>query len=308
MNDLTRSLLRAISKHEKDLQQEYDSVRRLEKLSHPYLKQVLGNHMDRVVHLPGRDILVRTFSRDGAIAPVLLFFHGGGFVIGSFQSYSNVCATLAAQTGWKVVSVDYRLAPEHKFPAGVEDCYAVTQEILNHCEDWFQVSPRQVVLIGDSAGATLASVVSFLSRDRGGIMPGGQILLYPAAWGEYGENAPFASVTENGEDYVLTRKKLEDYMALYAATAEDSKDPRFAPLRNEDYSNLPPTLLLTMEFDPLRDEGEELGRRMMQGGTTVKAYRLLNGVHGAFRMPLKQPVTARIFRHIRAFLNYEEAL
>ena len=121
MNDLTRSLLRAISKYDMDLQKEYGAVRRLEQLSHPYLKQVVSNHMDRIVHLPERDILVRTFSRDGSIAPVLLFFHGGGFVTGNFHSYSNVCATLASQTGWKVVSVNYRLAPEHKFPAGVED-------------------------------------------------------------------------------------------------------------------------------------------------------------------------------------------
>ncbi len=306
MNNLTRSLLRAISKHEMDLQQEYGTVRRLERMSHPYLKQVIDNHMDRVVHLPDRDILVRTFSRDGAIAPVLLFFHGGGFVIGNFQSYSNVCATLAAQTGWKVVSVDYRLAPEHKFPAGVEDCYAVTQEILRHCEDWFQVSPEQVVLIGDSAGATLASVVSFLSRDRGGILPAGQILIYPAAWGEYGETNPFPSVQENGKDYILTQKKLQDYMELYAATPDDRLDPRFAPLRNEFYGGLPRTLLLTMEFDPLRDEGERLGQCMMRDGTSVRAYRLLNGVHGAFRLPVRQPVTARIFRHIRGFLQNEE--
>ncbi len=306
MNNLTRSLLRAISKHEMDLQQEYGTVRRLERMSHPYLKQVIDNHMDRVVHLPDRDILVRTFSRDGAIAPVLLFFHGGGFVIGNFQSYSNVCATLAAQTGWKVVSVDYRLAPEHKFPAGVEDCYAVTQEILRHCEDWFQVSPEQVVLVGDSAGATLASVVSFLSRDRGGILPAGQILIYPAAWGEYGETNPFPSVQENGKDYILTQKKLQDYMELYAATPDDRLDPRFAPLRNEFYGGLPRTLLLTMEFDPLRDEGERLGQCMMRDGTSVKAYRLLNGVHGAFRLPVRQPVTARIFRHIRGFLQNEE--
>lgn len=306
MNNLTRSLLRAISKHEMDLQQEYGTVRRLERLAHPYFKQVIDNHMDRVVHLSDRDILVRTFSKDGTIAPVLLFFHGGGFVIGNFQSYSNVCATLAAQTGWKVVSVDYRLAPEHKFPAGVEDCYAVTQEILRHCEDWFQVSPEQVVLIGDSAGATLASVVSFLSRDRCGILPAGQILIYPAAWGEYGETCPFPSVRENGTDYVLTQKKLQDYMELYATAPEDRLDPRFAPLRNTFYGGLPRTLLLTMEFDPLRDEGERLGQRMMRDGTSVKAYRLLNGVHGAFRLPVGQPVTARIFRHIRGFLQNEK--
>ena len=136
MNELTQSLLKAISRYDMNLKGEYKRVRKLEQLSHPYVKRVTSNRMDRIVHLENHDILVRAFSRDGKIAPVLLFFHGGGFVTGDFDSYSNVCATLAAQTGYKVVSVNYRLAPEHKFPAGVEDCYAVTQQILTHREEW----------------------------------------------------------------------------------------------------------------------------------------------------------------------------
>lgn len=307
MNELTQSLLRAISRHEMDLKGEYKRVRRLEQLSHPYYKRVVSNRMDRMIHLQDRDILVRAFSRDGKIAPLLLFFHGGGFVTGDFDSYSNVCATLAAQTGYKVVSVDYRLAPEHRFPAGVEDCYAVAQQILRHCRDWYQVEPEQVFLIGDSAGATLSCVTSFLCRDRGGIMPAGQILIYPAAWCDYSKATPFSSVEENGEDYILTRKKLMDYMELYAAGPEDALDPRFAPLRNTDFTRLPPTLLLTMEFDPLRDEGEALAKRLIDGDNEVHAFRIRNGVHGAFRLPVRQPVTAAIYRHICAFLNCGDA-
>ncbi len=306
MNELTQSLLKAISRYDMNLKGEYKRVRKLEQLSHPYVKRVTSNRMDRIVHLENHDILVRAFSRDGKIAPVLLFFHGGGFVTGDFDSYSNVCATLAAQTGYKVVSVNYRLAPEHKFPAGVEDCYAVTQQILTHCEEWYQVSADQVILIGDSAGATLSCVTSFLCRDRGGLMPGGQILIYPAAWCDYTDATPFASVAENGADYILTRKKLLDYMELYASEPEDRLDPRFAPLRNTDFSGLPPTLLLTMEFDPLRDEGEELGRRLIAADNPVSAFRILNGVHGAFRLPVRQPVTAAIYRHIKTFLNCGE--
>ena len=307
MNKLVQSLLRAISQQDPDLKRNYGAVRRLEQVSHPYFKQVTTNRMDRILHLEGRDLLARSFSRDGKVAPVLLFFHGGGFVTGDFDSYSNVCATLAAQTGCKVVSVNYRLAPEHPFPAGVEDCYEATQQILAHCRDWYQVEPDQVTLIGDSAGATLACVTSFLSRDRGGILPVGQILIYPAAWCDYGPDTPFASVEENGTDYILTRKKLLDYMALYAATPEDKLDPRFAPLRNRRYDGLPDTLLLTMEYDPLRDEGEELGRRMKAAGTNVHAYRILNGIHGAFRLPVGQPVSVSIYRHIRGFLRRNEA-
>ena len=258
-----RSILHALSYGNIDV----ESSRRIADLKKLDAMRIFIRKLDTKICNGDYEVPVRMYfpseetmeqEKEGKLSlPVLLFFHGGGFVTGDFDSYSNVCATLAAQTGYKVVSVNYRLAPEHKFPAGVEDCYAVTQQILTHCEEWYQVSADQVILIGDSAGATLSCVTSFLCRDRGGLMPGGQILIYPAAWCDYTDATPFASVAENGADYILTRKKLLDYMELYASEPEDRLDPRFAPLRNTDFSGLPPTLLLTMEFDPLRDEGED---------------------------------------------------
>lgn len=307
LNKLTKTALKLVSRYDADLKKQYARARKIEHVVQPNIWRVNSNVMDRIISLPGRDILVRTFSRDGAIAPVLLFFHGGGFVTGDFDSYGNVCADLANHTGHKVISVNYRLAPEHKFPAGAEDCYAVTQEILQHCRDWYQVSPEQVTLIGDSAGATLACVVSFLARDRKGILPNQQILIYPAAWCDYNENTPFHSVQENGTDYLLTLKKLQDYMDLYASSKDDRYDVRFAPLRNTDYSGLPRTLLMTMEFDPLRDEGEELGLRMKRAGTNTTIFRIHDGIHGIFRLsPLSSAINARIYRHICDFLNSHE--
>ncbi len=315
MNPMIRRALAALSKYDVDLKNRYQIERRREKRMRPYYNKFICNHMDRLIHLPGRDILTRWYSRDGKPAPLLLFFHGGGFVTGDFDSYNHVCAELAGKTGYNVVSVDYRLAPEHPFPAAPEDCYEVTEEILRHSVDWYQSNPEDTVLIGDSAGAALAFTVSIMARDRGGILPRRQILIYPSALGDYrgyegmtawqyGEKTPFASIHENGTEYLLTVKKLNDYMALYAGKEEDYAHPYFAALNNTDFSALPETLLVTMEYDPLRDEGRELGWRMREAGCDIKTAMVKNGIHGMFSLPAATPLTVQIYRHIMNFLPH----
>jgi len=303
MNKFVKAALAALSRYDMDLQNNYAQTRQLEKAARPYYNRGSSNMMERMIHLNDRTLLTRAFSRDGKIAPVLLFFHGGGFVTGDFDSYSPICANLAAQTGRKVVSVDYRLAPEHRFPAGPEDCYDAMQQILSHTMEWYQTD--NIVTIGDSAGGTLACVASMMARDRGGLLPQKQILIYPAAWCDYRDTSPFASVTTNGEQYLLTRKKLNDYMALYSSAESDYENPYFAPLRHKDFSALPPTLLITMEFDPLRDEGEALGRAMRKDGTNTTMVRLKNGIHGMLSLPPGTPITKQLYRHIIDFLGGE---
>lgn len=313
MNRILQAALRALSRYDVDLRNRYEEERMIEHRSRPYYKKFSCNEMERIIYLSDREILTRCFSRDGKIAPIMIFFHGGGFVTGDFDSYNNVCANIAIKTGYKVISVNYRLAPEHKFPAGLEDCYAVTQQILLHCEDWYQAKAEECILIGDSAGATLACEVSLMARDHGGLMPCRQILVYPAAWGdyrayvgmeqwEYSESTPFASVVANGTDYLLTIKKLNDYMELYVSGEEDYRHPYFAPLHHPDLSGLPPTLLVTMEYDPLCDEGKALGRRMAEAGVDVRATTIANGVHGMFSLPPATPLTRQIYQHILNFL------
>ncbi len=295
-----------MSKHDIDLKNHYEQTRQIQHATRPYVKKISCNMMERVLHLGDRDILVRAFSHTGHVEPIMIFFHGGGFVTGDFDSYSNVCASLSKLCGRKVISVNYRLAPEHKFPAGPEDCYAATQEILSHCEDWYQADPNDAVLIGDSAGATLSCVVSMMARDRGTIVPKKQILIYPAAWCDFTENTPFPSVIENGTDYLLTQKQLIDYMELYANTVEDYRNPYFAPLRHTDFTNLPETLVITMEYDPLRDEGEALARKLAAGGNRVVCSRVKNGIHGIISLPPSAPLTREIYKHIIEFIGGAE--
>jgi len=313
MNRIIKAALSALSKYDVDLKNRYEEERCRENKTRPYYNKLVCNRMDRIVHLHDRDILVRCFSRDGKPAPLLVFYHGGGFVTGDFDSYNHVAADLAIRTGYNVLSVDYRLAPEHKFPAGPEDCYEVTQEIFRHSEDWYQAKREDIALIGDSAGATLAFMVSLMARDRGGMMPTRQILIYPSALGDYrgyadmttwsySEKTPFLSVFQNGRDYILTIKKLNDYMELYASSEEDYAHRYFAPLNNTDYSDLPETLLITMEYDPLRDEGRALAKRMKDAGCDIKTVMIRNGIHGMFSLPSTTPLTSRIYSFILNFL------
>lgn len=220
--------------------------------------------------VPVRVYLPREKETDGL--PVMLFFHGGGWVTESIDNYERICARMAVATNHIVVSVGYRLAPEYKFPVGLEDCYAVAKEL--YTGKIAGIDPEQITVIGDSAGGNLAAALSLLARDRGEFLPKRQILIYPALYGDYSDASPYPSVRENGSDYLLTAGKMRDYIELYASSEKDKKNPYFAPLLAEDYKNQPKTLILTAEFDPLRDEGEDYGRKLSEAGNEVEIHRI----------------------------------
>ena len=210
---------------------------------------------------------------------LLLFFHGGGWVTESVDSYHHVCENLADALGAKVISVEYGLAPEHRFPTGLEDCFAATREIFERIYT-FGHMPEDIVLVGDSAGGNLAAAVSIMGRDRGAFSVRRQILLYPATYNDHSpETSPFDSIRENGQDYILTSKRLCEYWELYLSP-DDWYDPYAAPLLEKDLRGQPDTLILTAELDPLRDEGEAYGRALADGGSNVTIYRLSGALHG----------------------------
>ena len=142
---------------------------------------------------------------------------------------------MAQATGQTVAAVEYRLAPEHKFPTGLMDCYAVARALYTHPD----TKPEDITLIGDSAGGNLAAALSIMARDRGEFMPKRQILIYPAVNNDYSEKSLFSSVRENGQDYLLTAGKLKDYINLYAGSEEDKLNPYFAPILEKDLSGQP---------------------------------------------------------------------
>lgn len=261
---------------------------------------------DHKIERDGRDIRVRIYTpkkqTDGRL---LLFFHGGGWVLESVDTYNAVCRNLARRTGCRVASVEYGRAPEHVFPEGLEDCYAAAREVYRHPEQ-FGVRSHEITLIGDSAGGNLAAAVSLMARDRGEFAVAQQILIYPATHYDHTPDSRFDSVRENGADYLLTAKRVNDYMALYAGGDERRmRNPYFAPLCAPDLSHQPRTLVITAEFDPLRDEGEAYARALRDAGGDVQQYRMADALHGYFSLPMRFPMVRRTYDLIEQFLNGE---
>ena len=305
INKATRAALKALSYPDLDVKKNYKLVRAAGNLAHPPVtKMLLYRAWDHEVRCGDHLVPVRIFAPDkGEPTPrILVFFHGGGWVTGNIDSYDKTCHVMANKTGRLVISVDYRLAPENPFPAGLEDCYAVTREIFLD-DSLFSTTAREIALIGDSAGGNLAAAVSLLARDRGEFLPEKQILIYPATYNDHSEDSPFESVRENGTDYLLTSKRVRDYMELYAPDPETRKSPYVAPLVAEDLSRQPDTLIVTGQYCPLRDEGEAYGHRLEQAGNRVEIVRMPDGLHGYFMLPPRYVQVKRTYEHINEFLG-----
>ena len=222
--------------------------------------------------------------------PALLFFHGGGWVTESIDNYERICARLASATNHIVVSVEYRLAPEYPFPTGFYDCYMAAKAMFTN-RFILNTDPDKITLIGDSAGGNLAAAVSLMARDQGEFLPKRQILIYPAVNNDY------------GTEYLLTAGKMRDYINFYASAEEDKRSKYLAPLMETDYSNQPDTLILTAECDPLRDEGEEYGRRLKEAGNQVEIHRIQDALHGFFALGVKYYHVQESFAIINRFLD-----
>lgn len=234
---------------------------------------------------PSGSISLRLYWPQGAGPfPFLISFHGGGFVLGNLDTYDAICRTVTNQARCLTVSVGYRLAPEHPFPAAVEDCYAATTWAAAHAAELGGDATRLAVG-GNSAGGNLAAVVCRLARDRGGPPLIYQWLIYPVL----DRPGTTPSYTENAEGYELTRESMFWFWHQYLPDRSLDHDPRAAPLQAADLHNLPPALIVTAEFDPLRDEGELYARRLQQADVPVQLVRYDGMIHGFFGYPGAHP-------------------
>jgi acetyl esterase len=260
---------------------------------------------ERTIPASGREIGVRVYRPEGARGelPVVAFFHGGGFVLCTLDTHDPYCRALAAEAGVMVVSVDYRLAPEHKFPAGVEDCLAATEWLLEHTAK-LGGDVGRVFVAGDSAGATLATVVALLLRDRGEAgRLAGQILLYPVA-GYY--EPPTVSYVEMAEGYGLTRKGMVWFWDHYLNDASEAKDFRAVPLSAASLAGLPRAFVVTAEYDVLRDEGQEYARRLEGAGVEV-THEFAPGMnHGFAASPNEFPFLPQAKELLRRVAGWVE--
>ena len=292
--DTMKNLLRLFSEKEPDITESYRLERALKNSvkGHRLLSAAIRSG-DTALGVDGRKVSLRICTPLGhneESRSALLFFHGGGWVTESVDTYIDVCINLANYTKCKVIAVEYSLAPEFPFPCALEDCYAAAREIITNPAE-YGLGDEEIVLVGDSAGGNLAAAVSLMARDRGEFSVSRQVLIYPSVGNDYSESSPFKSVRTNGTDYILTAKRIEEYQALYASSEEDYHNPYFAPILAEDLSRQPDTMILTAEFDPLRDEGEAYGIKLKNAGNNVKIYRLKNTLHGFISLnPSVKPV------------------
>lgn len=302
MSPLVRALLKALSDMSINVKKHYRMERIFTRATHPFLK-LCYDIWDHKIIADGFNLFVRVFSpRQRRSEEIILFFHGGGWVSGDIESYTGVCADLARNTGRRVMSVDYRLAPEYPFPCALEDCYRAARELFLRGTPQ-KTDAGRIILMGDSAGGNLAAAVSLLAVDRGEFRVGRQILLYPLTYNDHTENSPFLSVRENGRDFLLTAKKIQDYQELYVRNREDLVSPYFAPLLADHLEGQPKTLLITAEYDPLRDEGEAYGKKLRQYGNEVQVYRIRNALHGFFTFSSRLAQVRSCYRLINRFLE-----
>jgi acetyl esterase len=241
-------------------------------------RHCVGSTEDRVIHgeIPIRIYRPRVHRCDCLV----IYFHGGGFVLGSVETHDHVSRLLCDIAGCTVMSVDYRLAPEHRFPAATDDCLAAVRWAGDNI-DALAASPHEIILFGDSAGANLATVTTLRLRDEGGPRPGGQVLVYPVT--NY-HTPPTQSYLDNASGYSLTRAAMIRFWSDYLSDVGDALHPHASPLRAADLSGLPPALIMTAEFDPLRDEGEAYAAKLGEHGVTVTVIRLDGMIHGFLRM------------------------
>jgi acetyl esterase len=278
----------------------YYSAARL--VSNPEARE-LASVQELAIPGPAGDIPARVYTpkalrQDNGLAPALVFFHGGGWVIGDLDTHDVVCRAIADDGQLVVISIDYRLAPEHKFPAAVDDAIAATGWIASHAKK-LGIDPERLCVGGDSAGGNLSAVVALHARDHGGPLLAGQVLIYPAT----DFSMRHASHSEPETSVLLTHSVIRWFRDHYLSGAQDADDWRASPARAETLAGLPPAFVVTAGADPLRDEGDEYARRLADAGVPVVHRTYPGQFHGFFTMGKLLPQADVVVRQIADWLK-----
>jgi acetyl esterase len=266
---------------------------------------------DRVLSTANGAVPVRVYQPTAADThPVLVYFHGGAFFLGSLNTHDHVTRELANATGCTVVSVGYRLAPEHRFPAGLSDCYAVVRWVAEHGREAAGVgvggigwNGQTLAVAGDSSGGNFVAAVTAMAADDGFNRITHQVLYYPSVDLDF-DLERYASLRSNAVGYGLETAGLKPFNDFYLRSGADPADPRVSPIKRVNLSGLPPALIITAEFDPLRDEGERYGERLAAAGVPVKVHRYNAAGHGFVQhfswVPEFHPVYAETAKFLRS--------
>lgn len=261
---------------------DYRDMEKMATLPFSANKTELHEVKDQTIPLKDRDIAIRIYTptADQEPRPALVFYHGGGWVVGSLDSHDEMCRKLAHESSCIVISVDYRLAPEYKFPTAVWDAYDALVYIAEHASD-FHIDPKRIAVGGDSAGGNLATVACIIAKQRGGVPAiQYQLLYYPSV----GKEKETESYRENKEGYLLTGEMMDWFRSHYFNSEEESLHPYAAPLLYEDLSGLPPAMIITAEYDPLRDGGAAYAKKLQEQGVAVEYLCYEGMIHGFMSM------------------------
>ncbi|HUO05002.1 MAG TPA: alpha/beta hydrolase [Candidatus Binataceae bacterium] len=257
-------------------EQARDKMRALLEANQPPLPDIEGVE-DRHIPGPAGQVPIRIYTPSGRTAPgVMVFFHGGGWVLGDLSSHDALCRKLANGAGCVVVSVDYRLAPEHKFPAAAEDSFAAVKWTAENAAE-LGAEPGRIAVGGDSAGGNLAAATALMARDRGGPAIRFQLLIYPAV------DASLETHSQkefSADGLILSRADMQWFWGHYLSSTADRVNPYASPLRAKSLSGLPPALIITASHDPLRDEGEAYAKRLIEAGVRAACTRYDGVTHG----------------------------
>jgi acetyl esterase len=254
---------------------------------------------DRSIPGPAGSLTIRIYTPAAAApTPALVYFHGGGWVLGNLDGSDAQCRALTNAVGCATISVDYRLAPEAKFPAPVEDCYAATLWVADNAAS-LGCDPGRIAVAGTSAGANLAAAVPLIARDRGRPPLAFQVLVYPITDGSMNTR----SYRENAEGYFLTAASMAWFWKQYISDDQDRVHPYAAPINAADLGRLPPALVITAEFDPLRDEGEAYAEKLRASAVPVTCTRYDGTIHSFVSMAANLDVGKRAFEQIVAGLK-----
>ncbi len=271
-------------------------------------QEPIGRVEDRMLPGPASALRIRLYTPSAAVStvlPALIYFHGGGLIAGTLETHDGICRSLANASGCRVVAVDYRLAPEHPFPAAIEDGCAATCWVANHSEE-LQIDPQRLVIGGDSAGATLAAVVCQMTAVAREARPALQFLLCPLM----DSGADTTSRRRFAEGYLLDAATLAHDLRHYLPPGADPADPRISPLRARHLEGLPPACIHTAEFDPVCDEGRDYAERLRRAGVAT-LYRCHSGmIHLFYGMGSLIPYAAAAYERmgadIRSMLDHPE--
>jgi acetyl esterase len=257
---------------------------------------------DVTAQTPSGEVPVRIYTPAEADSyGLLVYFHGGAFFLGSLDTHDHIARLLAKETGLKVISVGYRLAPEAAFPAGLQDCYGVVRWAAESGES-LKWDGTTLAIAGDSSGGTFVAAVAAMARDDGFGRITHQVLYYPSLDLDFDEDR-YASLRENAEGCGLETAGLKPFNAFYIDSGADPADPLVSPIKRADLTGLPPALIITAEYDPLRDEGELYGRRLKEGGVDATVSRYAGAGHGFIQHFSWIPEYHRAFAETAAFLN-----